>query len=367
MADPRVTTMARILVEHSTRIGEGDLVLINSSVLAEPLVSELYRMALLRGAHPHIRIRLPGLEETFYRHATDAQLDFLSPLDCYVYEQFDVVISILSDANTRALSNVDPVKQVRVQKAHRPLMETFMKRGASGDLRWCATLFPTHAYAQDAEMSLSEYEDFVFNAAMVHEPDPMAAWQALSRRQQELVDWLKGRKRVHIVGPDTDLTLGIEGRTFINSDGHENFPDGEIFTGPEESVTEGCVRFTYPAVDSGREVEDVRLWFEGGKVVKASAAKNEAFLLSMLDTDAGARRLGEFAIGLNPDITRFTKNVLFDEKISDTIHMAVGAAYPETGGVNRSAIHWDMVCDLRQGGQVWVDGEPFYVDGTLKI
>ena len=367
MADPRVTAMAKIIVEYSTRIKEGDLVLIYGSTMAAPLVTELYKFALQRGAHPHTRITLPGLEEVFYSHAGDAQLDFLSPLDQYIYEEFDVVISILSETNTKSLSNVDPTRQARVQRARRPILETFMQRGASGDLRWCATLFPTDAYAQDAEMSLGEYEDFVFNAAMVHEPDPMAAWQALSRRQQEIADWLNGRKTVHIIGPDTNLILGIEGRTFINADGHENFPDGEIFTGPEESVTKGHVRFTYPAVDSGREVEDVQLWFDGGKVVKATAAKNEAFLLSMLDTDEGARRLGEFAIGLNPDITRFTKNVLFDEKIGGTIHMAVGAAYPETGGVNQSAIHWDMVCDLRQSGQVWVDGELLCENGTFKI
>jgi aminopeptidase len=216
-------------------------------------------------------------------------------------------------------------------------------------------------------MSLSEFEDFCYGAALVHEPDPIAAWRNISKEQQKLIDWLSDKHQVRLVGPDTDLTLSIKGRSWVNCDGHENFPDGEIFTGPLEDSVNGHVRFTYPACTDGREVEDVRLWFENGKVVKATAAKNEQFLLTMLDTDEGSRTLGEFAFGTNKGVQRFTKNILFDEKIGGTVHMAVGAGFPETGSQNRSAIHWDMICDLRQGGEVWVDGEIFAKDGKFTI
>jgi aminopeptidase len=216
-------------------------------------------------------------------------------------------------------------------------------------------------------MSLREFEEFLFGAALVHEPDPIAAWQAISVEQQKLIDWLEDKDQVRLVGPDTDLHLSIKGRSWVNCDGHENFPDGEIFTGPVEDSVNGHVRFTYPACTDGREVEDVRLWFEEGKVVKATAAKNEAFLHTMLDTDEGARYLGEFAFGTNKGVQHFTKNILFDEKIGGTVHMAVGAGFPETGSKNRSGIHWDMICDLRQGGEVWVDGILFAKDGKFTI
>ena len=242
-----------------------------------------------------------------------------------------------------------------------------MERAAKKELKWTGTVYPTPAFAQDAEMSLREFEDFVYDAALVHEPDPIAAWQAVSRDQQRLVDWLADKREVRLLGPDTDLTLSIAGRSWANCDGHENFPDGEVFTGPVEDSAQGQVRFSYPACIAGREVEDVRLWFEDGKVVRATAAKSEDFLVAMLDTDEGARYLGEFAFGTNQGLQRFTKNILFDEKIGGTIHMALGNGYPETGSENRSAIHWDMICDLRQGGEVWVDGELLAKDGQFMV
>jgi len=246
-------------------------------------------------------------------------------------------------------------------------MQRFLERAAKKELKWTGTAYPTHAFAQDAEMSLSEFEDFCYGAALVHLPDPIAAWQAISRDQQRLADWLNTKDEIHLIGPDTDLTLSVKGRTWENCDGHENFPDGEIFTAPVETSVSGTVRFSYPACEGGREVEDVRLWFENGRVVRATAAKNEAYLLTMLDTDEGARVLGEFAFGTNQGVQRFTKNILFDEKIGGTVHMAVGAGYPETGSRNQSAIHWDMICDLRRGGEVWVDGQLFAKDGKFTI
>jgi aminopeptidase len=246
-------------------------------------------------------------------------------------------------------------------------MKTYMQRAASGELRWVVTLFPTHAYAQDAEMSLSEYEDFVYGACMPDEDDPTAYWRRFSAWQQKIVDWLKGKERVHIVGPETDLRLSIAGRSFINSDGRRNMPSGEVFTGPVEDSAEGHVYFSYPAIYCGHQVTGVRLWFKDGKVVKATAEKNEDFLLETLDTDQGARYLGEFAIGTNEGITRFTGQILFDEKIHGSFHIAVGSGYPETGSKNQSAIHWDMICDMRAGGEIWVDDELLYRDGEFVV
>jgi len=242
-----------------------------------------------------------------------------------------------------------------------------MRRSAAGDLRWTLAPFPTNAFAQDAEMSLSEYEDFVYSACLPDMNDPVGYWQRFSIRQQKIVDWLKNKRQVHVKGRETDLHLSIAGRTFVNCDGHVNMPDGEVFTGPVEDSVEGHVYFSYPAIYGGREVTGVRLWFEHGKVVKASAEKNEAFLIHTLDTDAGARFAGEFAIGTNEGIIQFTREILFDEKISGSFHIALGAGYPETGSKNESAIHWDMICDLRDGGEIWVDDELLYQSGKFVI
>jgi aminopeptidase len=245
------------------------------------------------------------------------------------------------------------------------LMQVMMQRAATGEHRWVGTLFPTNAYAQDAEMSLSDYEDFVYGACMPDPDDPVGYWERFSAWQDQIVEWLKGKRAVHVTGPDTDLNLSIDGRTFINSDGHHNMPSGEVYTGPVEDSVEGHVRFSYPAIHQGHEVSGVQLWFEGGRVVRATAEKNEEFLLSTLDTDEGSRYVGEFAIGTSEGIQQFTSQILFDEKIGGSFHMALGAGYPETGSKNQSAIHWDMICDLRQGGEIWVDGELLYKEGAF--
>ena len=229
------------------------------------------------------------------------------------------------------------------------------------------TIFPTDAYAQDAEMSLSEYEDFVYAACLPEPDDPVGYWRRFSAWQQKIVDWLKGKKQVHVIGPQTDLRLSVADRIFINSDGHNNMPSGEVFSGPIEDSVEGHVYFSYPAIYRGREVTGVRLWFEKGKVVKASAEKDEAFLLKTLDTDEGSRYVGEFAIGTNEGIDRFTGEILFDEKIGGSFHMALGGGYPETGSKNESAVHWDMICDLRDGGEIWVDDELVHQNGKFVI
>jgi aminopeptidase len=367
MADPRIETVARILVDYSVDVQPGEFVAITGSPEGTLLILAVYQRVLERGGHPWLRLDLDDASELFFKYASDEQLDYVPNLERQFVEDVDAAIGVWTEVNTKALSNVDPAKQSRARAARRPLQERFLERAANKELKWTGTVYPTPAFAQDAEMSLREFEDFVYDAALVHEPDPIAAWQAVSKEQQRLVDWLADKREVHLLGPDTDLKLSIAGRSWVNCDGHENFPDGEVFTGPVEDSAQGKVRFSYPACIEGREVEDVQLWFEKGRVIRATAAKSEEFLLAMLDTDEGARYLGEFAFGTNQGVQRFTKNVLFDEKIGGTIHMALGNGFPETGSVNRSGIHWDMVCDLRQGGEVWVDGELFAKDGSFRL
>jgi aminopeptidase len=367
MADPRVETVAKILVDYSVEVRPNQLVRITGAPEGAPLILAVYRLVLERGAHPYLLAELEGAEELFYTYASDAQLDYIPPFTKDIVEQIDAAIGIWTDVNTKQLTNADPARQSRRSKARRPLMERFLERAAKKELRWTATIHPTHAFAQDAEMSIREFEDFVYDSSLVHEPDPIKAWKKISKKQQRIVRWLNKARKIHVVGPDTDLKLEVTGRKWINCDGHENFPDGEIFTGPIEDSVNGHIRYTYPACADGHEVEDVRLQFKDGKVVKATAAKNEDFLLRMLKTDKGARYVGEFSFGTNSGIQRFTRNTLFDEKIGGTIHLAVGAGYPESGSKNKSAIHWDMVCDLRKGGEVRVDGTLFLKDGTILV
>ncbi|MFH0768562.1 MAG: aminopeptidase [Chloroflexota bacterium] len=367
MADLRIEKLAQLLVDYSVAVREGDRVVINGSTLAEPLLKEIYIRVLQAGGHPLMMASLPDTEEIFFRYASDEQLKHVPKPAELIMETYDVRISILAESNTKALSNTEPGKIVLQQRARTKIMDTFMRRSAAGELRWTVAPFPTNAFAQDAEMSLGEYEDFVYGACVPDLNDPIGYWQKFSARQEKIVTWLKGKTSLHVKGPGTDLRLSVAGRTFVNCDGHYNVPDGEIFTGPVEDSIEGNVCFSYPAIYRGREVTGVRLWFEHGKVVKASADKNEDFLLQTLDTDAGSRFVGEFAIGTSQGITRFTREILFDEKIGGSFHMALGAGYPETGSKNKSAIHWDMICDLRKGGEIWVDNERFYQNGKFII
>lgn len=367
MTDSRTYKFAQILIDHSTKIGLGDRVAITATTAAEPLVRVLYELVLNRGGYPHILFDLPGQDEILFAHASDAQLNYVSPFQKAAFQEFDVLIKIRSELNTRGLSGVDPIRQARRQKAISPLLGAQMRRGADKTLRWMSTLFPTNAYAMEAEMGLSEYEDFVYAALHADDrtPDPVAYWQKIEREQQRIVDRIEGHDQVFLRGPNVDLSLSIKGRTFRNASGQHNLPDGEIYTGPVEDSANGWVRYTYPAIYQGRIVEGIELTFEAGKVVKANAKRNEEFLLHMLDTDAGARYLGEFAIGTNFEIDRFTRNILFDEKIGGSFHMALGAGYPETGSQNKSIIHWDMICDMRQDAEIRVDGEVVYRDGQF--
>ncbi|MGH2522520.1 MAG: aminopeptidase [Anaerolineales bacterium] len=368
MQDLRMTQLARLIVEHSARVKENEQVGIMGWPEALPLMEALYEAVLEREGHPVILLDYALNDELLLKKGSPAQLAYVPPLHRLAFETFDALFKIRSESNTRTLSGVDPNRQTQRRAAIRPILNAQMQRGASGALKWVVTQFPNAAYAQDAEMSLREYEDFVFGACHVNgEADPVSFWKKTEAEQQRLVDYLKGHDRVKVISANCDLMLSIKGRTFLNAAGHHNMPDGEIYTGPVEDSVNGWVRYSYPAVSQGREVEGVEFTFERGRVVKATAKKNEAFLLKTLDTDPGARYVGEFAIGTNFGVTRPTKNILFDEKIGGTIHMAVGAGYPETGSVNASAVHWDMLCDMRSGGEIWVDGELYYQNGEFKV
>lgn len=367
MADPRVEKLAQTLVDYSVRVKPGDWVVIFANPLAEELAGEVLRHTLRAGGNPTLLSGLGSTQRIFFEEANDEQLKWLSPFDSLPFEKADVFINLDASENTRSLSMVDSQKQQARSAARREIMQAYMRRSATGELRWTLTRFPCNAYAQEADMSLSDYQDFVYRACKVDQPDPVALWNEIENDQQRLVDWLAGRKQVHLRGANIDIQMSIEGRTFINSTATHNMPGSEIFTGPVEDSVQGWVNYTYPAIHLGREVEGVRLEFKDGKVLKASAEKNQDYLNKMLDMDAGSRFVGELGIGTNYSIDRFTKSILYDEKIGGTIHMALGMSYPETGGKNQSSLHWDMICDMRQDSEITVDGDLFYKNGQFQV
>ncbi len=364
MPDPRITKLAKVLIHYSLKVKPGDKMVIQTTPLADELTLAAYEEAVKAGAHIMVLNQVPGLREVFFKHATDEQLNYISPIQKEMLETFDVFLKIWADSNTRTMSGVDPKRLAQFGRANAEMSKIMMQRSATGDFRWALTVYPTNAMAQDADMSLMDYREFVFGAGMLDEDDPVAFWEAEAESQRKYINWLKGHKEVVLKGENIDITMSIEGRTFIESAGTQNFPSGEIFASPVEDSVNGWVRFKYPAIHMGQEIHDIQLWFENGKVVKEKAAKNQELLTALLDTDDGSRILGELGIGTNYGIQRFTKNMLFDEKIGGTIHLAVGAGFPEGGGKNESGLHWDMLCDMHDG-EILIDGELFYKDGKI--
>ena len=367
MPDPRIPRLAELLVNYCVTVKPGDKVMVLGGSAGLPLLDEVYRSVIRAGGYPFPVWMEESFMEILLREGSEEQIRHVASPLALMTDEYDCYIRVSAPSNTRALASVDNSRQRAFREGMQDLLRTRMKRAAAGDLRWVGLIYPTHALAQEADMSLREYEDFVYGACFVDREDPVAEWGKIHAMQQRMVEWLAGKREVKVTGPNADLSLSIAGRTFINSDGHRNMPSGEIFTGPVEESVNGWVRFTYPAIYMGREVDGVELRFKDGKVVDATATKNEEFMIIVLDTDAGSRYLGEFAVGTNMGIQRFTKSILFDEKIGGTIHMAVGAGYPETGSKNNSAVHWDMICDMRNGGQIHVDGELFYENGVFVV
>ncbi|MGB9742388.1 MAG: aminopeptidase [candidate division WOR-3 bacterium] len=367
MFDPRVERLAQVLTHYCLRLKKNEWLVMVGPANAGELYKAVLVEALKLGAYVTARITIPDASYLFYRYASEQQLKFISPTEKLETEQADAMLFVWSGWNTREFTNIDPRRLAVAQQARKSLLETRLKREAEGKFRWVGTLFPNEASAQDAEMSLIEYQEFVYGAGMVDRKDPIAEWKKISRRQQALVRKLNRFRTIRIVGEDTDISFGVRHRKWINCDGRVNFPDGEVFTSPEEDKTEGKIRYHFPAVYLGKEVVNVRLIFEKGRVVEAQADKGEDLLRAMIATDEGASRVGELAFGTNYSIQRWTRNTLFDEKIGGTMHVALGAALPETGGKNKSAIHWDMVCDTRKGYTVYGDGQPIMKNGRFLI
>lgn len=365
MKDPRLAGLADLLVTHSTGVKKGDFVFIMCREPAIPWATEVNRAVLEAGGHPETLITSDDVEEALLRYGTPDQLRENNYLMERMLEKADVFLVAWGNSNVKGFSNIDPARIRDRQEGNRAWRRLYSDRTGRGDLRWCGTQFPTVADAQEAAMSLAEYEDFVYGAGLLDRPDPAAEWRRIREEQERWVRYLETKKELRFRTADTDITVRVDGRRWINCSGQENFPDGEIFSTPLLNGVNGRVRFTFPAVYKQREVEDVRLEIKDGRIVRASAARGEDFLNSVLDTDAGSRYFGEIAIGTNYGIKRFTKNTLFDEKIGGTFHMAAGDAPKETGGENESVIHWDMICDMREGGEITADGEKFHEDGRF--
>jgi aminopeptidase len=326
-------------------------VLVSGTTLAEPLARSLHSALLQRGAWPLVRLAPGQLAADFYRHAQGAQLDGFAPLELIDARAADAIVVINAPSNTRALAGIDPAVIARAAAARRPIQEARLAG------RWCGTLWPTAALAQEAGMSESDYALFVRRALFLDRAEPAQAWRELSEHQARLVRHLADVSEIHIEAEGTDLRLRVDGRTWINSDGRRNMPSGEIFTGPIEDSANGTIRFTLPSSPRGVEVRGVELTFVDGVLTEYRADHGLDYLEAALGTDQGARRLGELGIGTNPGIDRPTGSILLDEKIAGTVHLALGRSYPETGGTNSSALHWDMICDLREGGRLSADGQ----------
>jgi aminopeptidase len=370
MVETELSKLAKILVQYSTKVQKGDRVVIRGFPLeanAAPLIRDVYRYVLEAGGHPHILIDVPGIDEIRLNEASDEQLMYVSPFVRTVVEDFEVDIRLSSSSNTKRLMSVDSKRLAVYQKAIAGLSDRWFQRSAEGSMRWVVTRFPTQAYAQDAEMSLEEYEEYLYRTTYADQEDAVSRYLELEERQRDLVKWLEGKQTLDLQGPDVNLKMSISGRKFINCSGQNNIPDGEIFTGPVEESLDGWIRFSYPTSYRGFAVEGVELTFENGKIEKVIATKGEELLCGILASDPGANYIGELGIGTNREIDRVTRDMLFDEKIWGTIHLALGAGYPETGSKNKSPLHWDMLCDMRDGGRIIVDGEVFYEGGEFLI
>jgi len=365
MVDPRIEKLAKLCVHYSVDLKPEEKVIVQGSELAFSLINEIYKECLLSDAYPLIIPKL-DVEYTFFKFAKEHQLKFVSPFHKFIFENIDVSIGVWCQPSPKRLTNIDPSKIKMHTASRRELTEIFMKRMTEGKLKWVGLPYPINAQAQEAAMSLAEYEDFVYSSCLVDKEDPIAEWKKIHQQQEKICDFLNQVDEIHIIGEDTDLTFNVMSRKWINCSGKYNMPDGEVFTGPIEDSANGTIRFTFPAIFSGREVEDNKLNFEDGKVVKASAAKGDKLLQQLLKID-GADHIGEAAIGTNYGITRFTKNMLFDEKMGGTIHIAIGRSIPESGGLNKSAIHWDILKDMKKDGEIYADNKLFYKNGKFLI
>lgn len=365
MTDIRLNKLAKLLVNYSTVVKDGDFVLVTGEDVTIPWMVEVVKEAVKAGAHVETMINSLQINEMKLKYGSSKQLNEENFITKKALELADVWLSAWGTRNTKANSNIEASKIQDALKGATSWRKVYSTKMGDGSLRWCGTQFPTFADAQEASMSLSEYEDFVYGAGLIDTKDPVAEWKRISAEQERWVKYLDTKKQIHIVSKDTDIKVNVSERKWINCDGKVNFPDGEIFTSPVENDIEGHISFSFPGIYAGKEIEGIKLEISKGKVVKASAEKGEELLNTLLNIDEGSCYFGEVAIGTNYGIQRFTRNMLFDEKIGGTVHMAIGDSMPEAGGKNRSALHWDMLCDMRNGGRIYADGELFYENGNF--
>lgn len=360
MSEGVLERYARLLVGYCTSVGEGDKVLVNVDTGALPLARCLVREVLTAGGEPFLRLSYPEQTADLVELSSESLLASSANVQLAEMKAMDAFIRVSAIDNASSLAGVDQRRLSALERRLAPVQEQRVQH-----TRWVGSLFPTGASAQGAGMGTDDYARFVYGAMFLYDDDPAARWRELGARQQRLVERLAAASEFHLRGPGTDLRLSTAGRTWLNSDGKRNMPSGEVFTGPLEDSAEGTITFRIPSNVRGARVENVRLRFERGEVVEATASLGQEVLDAQLAVDAGARRLGEIGIGTNPNITRPTGSTLFDEKILGTVHLALGRSYGESAGVNQSVIHWDLICDLREEGTVHVDGEPFLEGGKL--
>jgi aminopeptidase len=362
MIHPIHEKYAKLLTYACLKVEPGDNVSVNAETTVAAMVRAAAREILRAGGVPYLRLHYPEWTQDLLELAPDSYFDSEPELELHEIRNMQAWLRIGGTVNSRMLQSADKERMSRLQKRGRPVQNVRIR-----ETRWCGTLFPTQAGAQDAGMSLDEYERFVYDAMFLYDDDPVAKWVELEAYQAKIIERLSQADEVRIVAEGTDLRVSVKGRHWVNSAAGHNMPSGEVFTGPVEDSANGVITYGVPSAVRGVEVENIRLVFEGGKVVEAKAEKGDDLLQSQLSADEGARYLGELGIGTNYNIQRPTKSILFDEKIGGTVHLALGQAYKETGGQNESAIHWDMICDLRQGGAIYLDGKLFQEDGRFKL
>ncbi|UCE13571.1 MAG: aminopeptidase [Candidatus Heimdallarchaeota archaeon] len=359
--------LANLIVQYAVHVEPDSTVMIQAPINAKELVREIYREVIQAGGHVvHTSFSFNGQQEIFYRYASEEQLKYLDPIHLEQIKRIQKLITIISDYNTRALTNIPPEKKALNAESKMEIQNIFLERISKKELDWNGAPYPCDAFALEANMGRLEYLEFVYTALHLQD-DPIGYWKAVEVDQEKIIEILDKGSEFRIVGEDTDLVLGIDGRKWVNCCGHLNLPDGEVFTGPHEDGVDGTIRFTYPGIFQGTEIEDIKLRFKEGKVIEHDAAKGKELLAKLLTT-TNADILGELAVGTNYGIQRFTKNMLFDEKMGGTVHLALGGGIPETGSKNQSAIHWDILKDMKDPeAQIFLDGELIYREGQWLI
>ena len=359
---------AKVLVDYSVKVQKGELTVIRTdSYQSQPLVKEIYKQVLLKGAYPVVRMGCEGLNEVYIKNATDEQLEYIDPMTELEYDKVKNFISIGAPLNVKNMAKLDSKKLAKRSSTMKHLSEKMLKRAAAGDLKWVIADFPTNALAQEANMSLEDYTEFLTKACYLHLDEPVKKWQEIGEKQEKIAEFLNQKSVIHITGDKTDITFNVKGRIWKSCAGECNFPDGEVYTSPIEDSAEGQIYFDFPQIYRGNEAQKVLLTLKNGKIVDAKAEKGEEYLNNMLDTDEGSRFVGEIAIGTNEMVQEVTGNILFDEKIGGSIHMAAGASYPDTGGKNVSGLHWDLIKNMKNGGKIYADDELIYENGKFLI